>query len=232
MGHSLFQGSGSLLQPPRALHKTHILISSTIHGQTEKKLQDIGRYLRSFCHQNQHGWNHFLPWAEYAHNSLRQQSTGLTPSQCQGYQLPLFPWDGEPSEVPAVDFWFREREMVWDSGHVQLQQAVYRQKTHADARHLSAPPYQPGDKVWLSTQDICLQLPCRKRSAWFIGPLTIRRLINKITYQLDLPPTYSITPTFQVSLLKPQTNPMSPSSPGPDEPEVPPPPEIDNKELI
>ncbi len=52
------------------------------NGQTERKIQDIGRYLQSFCHQNQHSWNRFLPWAKYAQNSLHQHSTGLTPFQC------------------------------------------------------------------------------------------------------------------------------------------------------
>ncbi len=50
-----------------------------------------------------------MGWAEYAQNSLRQPSTRLTPFQCVlGYQPPLFPWSGEPSEVPSVDYWFRE----------------------------------------------------------------------------------------------------------------------------
>lgn len=55
----------------------------------------------------QHQWSTFLPWAEYAQNSLTHSSTGLTPFQdftpVLGYQPPLFPWSGEPSEVPAVD---------------------------------------------------------------------------------------------------------------------------------
>ncbi|KAK3540092.1 hypothetical protein QTP70_025661, partial [Hemibagrus guttatus] len=33
-------------------------------------------------------------------------SMGLTPFQCVlGYQLPLFPWSDEPSDVPAMDDW-------------------------------------------------------------------------------------------------------------------------------
>ncbi len=44
------------------------------------------------------------------------------------------------------------------------------------------------------------------------------------------PPT--VSRTFYVSLLKPHTNSMSPSSPGPDKPEIPPPPKIDNDESI
>ncbi len=78
------------------------------NGQTERRIQELGRYLRSYCHDDQHSWSRYLPWAEYAQNSLRQNTTGLTPFQCiLGYQPPLFPWTGEPSEVPAVDYWFR-----------------------------------------------------------------------------------------------------------------------------
>ncbi|KAG1931368.1 retrotransposable element, partial [Pimephales promelas] len=46
------------------------------NGQTERKIQEIGRYLRSYCHDHQDCWSHYLPWAEYAQNSLRQSTTG------------------------------------------------------------------------------------------------------------------------------------------------------------
>ncbi|KAL0149023.1 hypothetical protein M9458_055638 [Cirrhinus mrigala] len=85
------------------------------NGQTERKIQELGRYLWAYCHEDQRSWSRFLPWAEYAQNSLRQDATGLTPFQCVlGYQPPLFPWTEEPSHVPAVDHWFRESKRVWD----------------------------------------------------------------------------------------------------------------------
>ncbi len=92
-----------------------VSLSSGYHPQTnrqtERKIQEIGRFLQTFCHGHQHSWNQFIGWAEYAQNSLRQQTTGLSPFQCVlGFQPPLFPWDGEPSDVPAVDYWLRERE--------------------------------------------------------------------------------------------------------------------------
>ncbi|KAI2646702.1 Transposon Tf2-9 polyprotein [Labeo rohita] len=50
-------------------------LSSSYHpqtnGQTERKIQELGRYLRAYCHDDQHSWSRFLPWAEYAQNSLR-----------------------------------------------------------------------------------------------------------------------------------------------------------------
>ncbi|CAM4706099.1 unnamed protein product [Leuciscus chuanchicus] len=198
------------------------------NGQAERKIQEIGRYLRTYCHEAQDRWNQYLPWAEYAQNSLRQTSTGLTPFQCVlGYQPPLFPWTGEPSDVPAVQHWFTESERVWDSAHVHLQGAVRRFQQQADARRRATPHYTPGQLVWLSTRDIRLLLPSRKLSPRFIGPFAILRQVNEVTYRLALPRHYRIAPTFHVSLLKPYTAPLSPPSTEADAGEVPPPPPVD-----
>ncbi len=180
-------------------------------GSQESLLCPV-RALRIYiCHGRQNSWNQFLGWAEYAQNSLRQSSTGLTPFQwVLGFQPPLFPWSGEPSDVPAVDYWFRESEGVWDATHHQLQQAVRRQRIAADVRRSASPEYQPGQKVWLSTRDIKLRLPCRKLSPRFVGPFTILEQINPVTYKLQLPPHYRIHPTFHVSLLKPFSPSVSP----------------------
>lgn len=78
-------------------------------GETECKIQEIGCFLRTFCHVHLNSWNHFLTWAEYAQTSLRHPATGLTPFQCVlGFQHPLFPWSGEPSEVPSATHLFQE----------------------------------------------------------------------------------------------------------------------------
>ncbi|KAI2660042.1 Transposon Tf2-8 polyprotein [Labeo rohita] len=181
-------------------------------------------FTRAYCHDDQHSLSRFLPWAEYAQNSLRQDATGLTPFQCVlGYQPPLFPWTEEPSNVPAVDHWFRESERLWDSAHHHLQRAVRRHKSFADARRRAAPHFQPGDLVWLSTRDLRLRLPCRKLSPRYIGPFRILRQINDVTYQLQLPPRYRIHPTFHVSLLKP-FSPSATDTPGAEA--EPPPPEV------
>ncbi|KAL0177558.1 hypothetical protein M9458_026452, partial [Cirrhinus mrigala] len=94
------------------------------NGQVERLNQELTRFLRSYCQDHQGDWSRFLLWAEYAQNSIQKPSTNMTPFQCVlGFQPPLFPWSGEPSDLPAVDSWFRQSEATWNRVHIHLQRA-------------------------------------------------------------------------------------------------------------
>ncbi|KAI2663508.1 Transposon Tf2-9 polyprotein [Labeo rohita] len=126
----------------------NISLSSGYHpqsnGQAERMNQELIRFLRSYCRDHQEDWSRFLLWAEYAQNSLHKPSTKLTPFQCiLGFQPPLFPWSGEPSELPAVNSWFRRCEEIWNRAHVHLQRAVRRTQIQADRRRRPNPAYEP-----------------------------------------------------------------------------------------
>ncbi|XDV26708.1 hypothetical protein PO909_030346 [Leuciscus waleckii] len=178
------------------------------NGQVERLNQDLTRFLRTYCHRNQQDWSRFLVWAEYAQNSLHKPSTGLTPFQCVlGFQPPLFPWSGEPTDLPAVDAWLRRSEETWNTAHVHLQRAVRQFRLQADRRRRGGPIFRPGQWAWLSTRDLRLRLPCKKLSPRFIGPFRILRQITPVSYRLALPSSYRISPTFHVSLLRPAATP-------------------------
>ncbi|KAI4888300.1 hypothetical protein NFI96_011993 [Prochilodus magdalenae] len=63
------------------------------NGQCERANQELAKFLRVYCHDNQSDWATYLPWAEMAQNSLTSSTTSLTPFQCiLGFQPPLMPW--------------------------------------------------------------------------------------------------------------------------------------------
>ncbi|KAK3511360.1 hypothetical protein QTP70_005293 [Hemibagrus guttatus] len=176
-----------------------VSLSSGYHPQSNRQAerlnQEIGQFLRSYCSREQQRWSEFLPWGEYAQNSLIHSFTGLTPFQCVlGYQAPLFPWSGETANVPAVEEWYQLSQEVWERAHVRLQRAVRRQRIQADRRHHPHPSYQVGQKVCLSTRNLRLKLPCRKLSPKFIGPFEIIRQVNPVVYWLRLPEHLSHLP--------------------------------------
>lgn len=160
-----------------------------------------------YCQQNQSDWSRFLPWAEYAQNSILKPSTKLTPFQrVLGFQ-PTFPWSGEPPEVSAVNDWFQRSEAVWNQVHVHLQHAINGGKEQAVHHRCPSPNCTPGQWVWLSTRDLRLRLPCKKLNPSYVGPFKFLRQINTVSFHLELPATYRISPTFHVFLLKPAGGP-------------------------
>ncbi|KAI2665884.1 Transposon Tf2-6 polyprotein [Labeo rohita] len=201
------------------------------NGQAERMNQELTRFLRSYCRDHQEEWSRFLLWAEYIQNSLRKPSTNLTSFQCVlGYQPPLFPWSGEPSELPAVNSWFQRCEETWNQAHVHHQRAVRRTQTQADRKRRPNPTYEPGQWVWLSTRDLRLCLPCKKLSPRYVGPFRITRQITPVSFRLDLPSEYRISPTFHVFLLKPADDPEGEENLEKTAPQEPPPLIIDGEE--
>ncbi len=190
----------------------NISLSSGFHpqsnGQTERLNQEVIQFLRSYCQQQPIEWSRYLFWAEYVQNSLVKPDTGITPFKCVlGFQPPLFPWSGEPTDLPSVTEWLQISKGVWDRAHTHLLHAVRRQEQQTNRHRRPAPEYTPGQWVWLSTRDLRLRLPCRKLIPRYVGPFKIIRQISPVSFRLDLPSNYRVSPTFQVSLLKPAHGP-------------------------
>ena len=73
------------------------------NGQTERVNQELEASLRSLVAGKPSSLSSRLPWAEYAHNTLKSTSTAMSPFQCQfGFQPPLFPEEETDVSVPSA----------------------------------------------------------------------------------------------------------------------------------
>ena len=60
-------------------------------------------------------------------------------------------------------------------------------KTQADKHCTEVPDYKVGDKVWLSTANLCLTCASKKLSERWIGRYVITKLIGNNAVELKLP---------------------------------------------
>ncbi|KAI2668804.1 Transposon Tf2-11 polyprotein [Labeo rohita] len=218
------------------LLEVNVSLTSGYHpqanSQAERLNQELTRFLCSYCQDHQEDWSRYLFWAKYAQNSLYKPATNLTPFQCiLGFQPPLFPWSGEPSNLPAVNSWFQRSEETWNRSHVHLQGAIRRTQEQANRRRRPNPPYEPGQWVWLSTRDLRLRLPCKKLCPMYVGPFKIIKQITPVSYRLELATEYRVSPTFHVSLFKPAGAPEGGENLDETAPQGPPPVLIDGEEV-
>ena len=211
--------------------KVHL--SSAYHpetdGSTEIANAIIEQYIRVFCSYQQDDWSSHLTLAEFTYNNSVNAVTGQTPFRAlQGFD-PLFDpcivrnQDTSPTAQERIDSLLLLRENL----QATLRHAQESYAAHANRHRLPAPLLQPGDQVYLSTKNLKTTRPSRKFSEKRIGPFSIVRQINPVTFELKLPSTYKIHPVFHVSLLEPKTRDIVPQLQAPPAP----PPDLIDGEL-
>jgi hypothetical protein len=175
-------------------------------GQTERQNQVLEHYLRCYSNYLQDDWAPKLPHAEFAYNTAKHSSTGMSPFRAlYGYepQLESNAADDVPGgEVPTGAQRAEEVIQLRKRLTENLHKALDSQAKGYNKRHT---PMKFAKETWvlLSTKNLKLARPNRKLSERFIGPFQIVDVIGTQAYKLELPPQVRVHPVFHVSLLEP-----------------------------
>ena len=194
--------------------------SSAYHPQTDGQTERVNRvledYLRHYVSPLQDNWVDMLSFAEFAYNNSVHESTGASPFRLNYGFDPIAPGQsvGQPPITaqqlkeqkvicPAAARHFEHcMQQLLKDAKQHLAVAKERQKKYADAKRRHC-VFSVGDKVLLATKNISLKGGgSRKLLPRYIGPFTITKVINGVSYTLDLPKGLGVHPTFHISLLR------------------------------
>lgn len=97
----------------------------------------------------------------------------------------------------------RRCQRVWRRVCAALLPSSLCSQQQSNKHRTPAPCYRAGQRVWLSSRDLPLQVESRKRSPRFVGPFEVERMVNLVAVRLKLPVSIKVHPMFHVSQVRP-----------------------------
>jgi transposase InsO family protein len=187
-------------------------------GQAEKANAILETYLKAYIAQlkNPADWPSLLPMAEFTYNATKHKATGCTPFEADMGRVPRLPLDllaptvRQPSESARQ---FAER-MVLNLRMLRerMEEAQLSMTVEAN-RHRQPHPFRVGDQVFVDTRKLAVGYAnvakaemgenSRKFQHPYAGPFTLLKEVGPNAFVLDIPKRWGISPTFNVSRLKP-----------------------------
>jgi hypothetical protein len=167
--------------------------------QSERTNQFLGQFLRPWVNVQQDNWEPYLPIAEFAHNSWRNEMTRQSPfSILMGYE-PRVDISNVPTSIPILEL----RREVWKRAREEAHKFILQAQARWVQSKKEGHTFKEGDQVWLEGHNLHLDQPSVKLAPKHHGPFTIKRVLSPITYQLMLPHQWKIHDVFHVDLLTP-----------------------------
>jgi hypothetical protein len=168
-------------------------------GQSKRTNQFLGQFLRPWVNAQQDNWEPYLPIAEFAHNSWRNEMTRQSPfSILMGYE-PQADISNVPTSIPMLEL----RREVWKRAREDAHKLILQAQARWAQSKKEGHTFKEGDQVWLEGRNLHLDQPSTKLAPKRHGPFTIKRVLSPITYQLTLPHQWKIHDVFNVDLLTP-----------------------------
>ena len=136
--------------------------------------------------------------AKFAYNTAVHTVTGKSPFfLIMGYEPQSYP-PLRKTFLPALEQWLNQIEDVWKKAEATHKLAQQWMKEWTFSHFKS---WKVGDKVWLKTRNLKLQVPSGKLSAKQTSPFKITQIISSIAFCLKLLKQWKIHDVFHASLL-------------------------------
>jgi hypothetical protein len=173
-------------------------------GTTERMNRVVEEVMRGFVNEEHNNWEELIPLVTFAINNSKCDATGETPFFLNTGTHPttintaFIPTD----KLPKLDGVIRDLYQTLDEVKLLYRVAQDRNSKYANTKRQES-PFKAGDLVLLSTRNMKFKKGTRKLHPKFVGPFPIKRMINEVAAELELPKSYKIHRVFHVSLLKP-----------------------------
>ena len=191
---------------------TKLLFSTTCHPQTDGQTEVVNRtlstMLRAVLTNNLKLWEECLPHVEFAYNRAEHSTTKVSPFQVVYGFNPRAPLDILPLPTSErvhndakerADFIVKMHETT--KANIEKMNEKYRITGSKGRKEVKL---EPGDFVWLHLRkDRFPELRKSKLMPRAAGPFKIVEKINDNAYKLELPSEFGVSPTFNISDLKP-----------------------------
>ena len=164
-------------------------------GQTEVMNREVQQYLRLFCANEQEHWPDWLGLAQFTINNRQHSATKFSPFQLTCTYSPCMGVEHHAVKAPTAEE-FADR---LSRAYGNLVKVHSRILTQTNRSHSDTPAYTIGDRVWLSTNNLCLPRASQKLSGRWLGPYSITKLVGSNTVKLCLPHSMHIHPVINIS---------------------------------
>lgn len=169
-------------------------------GSTERFNQEVEAYLAIYCSAHPEDWSSAISTLEFTHNNRRHADRLRTPFELMYGTSPLaLPTSFENTKYPHIEE--RIKNLTKNREEALAAHEIARSRM-ADRRTSKFTPFKIGQKVWLTTKNLKIDIP-KKFKPKEEGPFKIIHKYSDLTYKLELPPDWKIHNNFHAIMLKP-----------------------------
>ena len=174
-----------------SIQLSHTVSYNPKANRVERAHRTLGKMLKALTGGEQHRWEEYLPQALYAMRSAVNRSTGFAPyALMYGKDPPseldlVFASPPVPEQFDNADAYASALKTRIQRAHAWAREnitgAVARQRR---AYYQARIKYQVGQRVWLFTPRLRAGQSSKLATFW-TGPWTVKREVNRLTYELS-----------------------------------------------